>query len=324
MTAHPLVMPAKAGVPGGARCARPTEIPAFARVTGRNGVAGEHGARLKAWLAALLLALLALIAAPAQALTFPAFTGLVVDQANILPADRKAALTQKLEAFQQKTHRQLVVATVSSLEGDEIADYGYQLGRAWGVGLKDANNGAILLIAPNERKMRIEVGYGLEGVLTDAYSSVIVNSKIRPAFRAGDMPGGIDAGTDAIIEMLSLPDDQARAKQDAAVAAWDKQHKSSNQGMPGALIFWLIVIAWVVIAGFIRSARGGRRYGGSNWPIWLWAIDSMMDSRGGGGGSGWSSGGGGSSDSGGGGWGGGGFTGGGGGSFGGGGASGSW
>jgi uncharacterized protein len=273
-------------------------------------------------LAGLLLALLALLAAPAHALTFPAYTGLVVDQANILPADRKAALEQKLEAFQQKTHRQLTVATVSSLEGDEIADYGYQLGRAWGVGLKDANNGAILLVAPNERKVRIEVGYGLEGVLTDAYSSVIVNSRILPAFKAGDMPGGIDAGTDAIIAQLSLPDDEAKAKQDAAVAAWDKQHRSSKQGVPGALIFWLIVIAWVVIAGFLRRARHGQRYGGSNWPIWLWAIDSALDSRSGG----WSGGGGGdSSDSGGGGgWGGGGFTGGGGGSFGGGGASGSW
>jgi uncharacterized protein len=272
---------------------------------------------------AALLALLALIASPAHAFNFPAFTGLVVDQANILPADRKAALEQKLEAFQQSTHRQLVVATVSSLEGDAIEDYGYQLGRAWGVGLKDASNGVILLIAPNERKIRIEVGYGLEGVLTDAYSSVIINTKIRPAFKAGDMPGGIDAGTDAIMELLSLPDDQAKAKEDAAVAAWNKQHQSNGQGVPGALIFWLIVIAWVVIAGFIRRARGGQRYGGSNWPIWLWAIDSMMDGRGGGGG-GWSSGGGSSDSGGGGGWGGGGFTGGGGGSFGGGGASGSW
>ena len=270
----------------------------------------------------VLLALLTLLGTPAWALTFPAFSGLVVDQANILPADRKAALTQKLEAFQQKTHRQLVVATVSSLEGDEVQDYGYQLLRAWGVGLKDANNGTILLIAPNERKVGIETGYGVEGALTDAYSSVIIHSKILPAFKAGDMPGGVEAGADAIIEQLSLPDDQAKAKEDAAVAAWNKQHQSSG-GVPVALIFWLIVIGWVVIGGFIRSARGGRRYGGSNWPIWLWAIDSIIDSRGSGGGSGWSSGGG-SSDSGGGGWGGGGFTGGGGGSGGGGGASGSW
>jgi uncharacterized protein len=304
-------MPANAGISGGTRSVRPPETPAFAGAT----------ISVTKWLVTALLALLALIASPAHALTFPAFTGLVVDQANIIPADRKAALTQKLEAFQQKTHRQLVVATVSSLEGTSVEDYGYQLGRAWGVGLKDANNGALLLIAPNEHKVRIEAGYGLEGVLTDAYSSVIINSKITPAFKAGDIPGGIDAGTDAIVELLSLPDDQARAKEDAAVAAWNKQHQSSGGGVPLALIFWLIVIGWVVIGGFIRRARGGTRYGGSNWPIWLWAIDGALNSRGSGGSWG---GGGGSSDSGGGGWGGGGFTGGGGGSFGGGGASGSW
>lgn len=300
------VMPARASISGGKVQRAPYGTPAFAGVT--------------RWIAALVLTLLALVCTPAQALTFPAFTGLVVDQANILPADRKAALEQKLEAFQQKTHRQLVVATVNSLEGDEIQDYGYQLGRAWGVGLKDANNGVVLLVAPSERKVGIEVGYGLEGTLTDAYSSVIINSKIRPAFKAGDMPGGIEAGSDAIIELLSLPDDQAKAKEDAAVAAWNKAHQSGGGGAPIALIFWVIVIAWVVIGGIFRR-RNGIRYGGSNWPIWLWAADSVLNSRGSGGGS-W--GGGGSSDSGGGGWGGGGFTGGGGGSFGGGGASGGW
>jgi uncharacterized protein len=271
-------------------------------------------------LRAILLALLALIATPALAENFPAFSGLVVDAANILPADRKAALEQKLEAFQQKTHRQLVVATIPDLGGDDISDYGYKLGRAWGVGLKDANNGAILIVAPNERRMRIEVGYGLEGVLTDAYSSVIINTKMRPAFKAGDMPGGIDAGADAIIDILSQPDDQARAKQQAAVAAYDKAHKSGGGGVPIALIFWLIVMGWVLLGSLFRRHRYGARYGGSNWPILLWALGDAMGSRGSG--SGWS-GGGGSSGTGGG-WGGGGFTGGGGGSFGGGGASGGW
>jgi len=289
------------------------------------------GAGVTKWMVGALLALLALIATPAHALTFPPFTGLVVDAANVIPADRKAALEQKLEAFQQRTHRQLVVATIPDLQGEDVAGYGYQLGRSWGVGLRDVNNGVVLFVAPNEPKgqrgPRIEVGYGLEGVLTDAYSSVIIQTQMMPKLVPGnDVAGAIDAGSDAIIDILSQPDDQARAKEAAAVAAWDKKHKSSSQGVPGALIFWLIVIAWVVIGGFIRRARSGTRYGGSNWPIWLWAIDSALDSRSGrswGGGSGWSSGGG-SSDSGGGGWGGGGFTGGGGGSFGGGGASGSW
>ncbi|WBO23020.1 TPM domain-containing protein [Sphingomonas abietis] len=280
-------------------------------------------AGLTRWGALLLLALLALVGTPAQALTFPALTGLVVDQANILPPDRKAALEKKLEAFQQKTHRQLVVATVNSLEDDEIQDYGVKLLRAWGVGLKDANNGTILLIAPNERKIGIETGYGVEGVLTDAYSSVIINSKIRPAFKSGDLPGGIDSGADAIIELLALPDDQARAKEDAAVAAWDKAHKNSHDGAPIALIFWAIVIGFIILSSLFRRGRQGTQYDGSHWPIALWALDAVLNSRSSGG-SGW----GGGSDSdgggGGGGWGGGGFTGGGGGSGGGGGASGSW
>ncbi len=271
---------------------------------------------------AALAMLLLLVASPAFAQSFPAFTGLVVDAANILPANRKAALEQKLEAFQQKTHRQLVVATIPDLGGDDIADYGYKLGRAWGVGLKGVNNGAILIVAPKDRKMRIEVGYGLEGVLTDAYSSVILNTKVRPAFKAGDLPGGIEAGTDAIIDILSAPDDEARAKEQAAVAAYDKEHKRSG-GAPIGLIFPVFIIGWFVLAG-LRSRRFGARYGGSNWPIVLWAMSDILSDRGRGGGwSGWSSGGG-SSDSGGGGWGDGGFSGGGGGSFGGGGSSGSW
>ncbi len=273
--------------------------------------------RARAAFAAVLALLLALVATPAFAQSFPAFTGLVVDAANVLPADRKAALEQKLEAFQQKTQRQLVVASIPDLGGDDIADYGYKLGRAWGVGLKGANNGAILLVAPKEHKMRIEVGYGLEGVLTDAYSSVILNTKVRPPFKAGDLPGGIEAGVDALIDILSAPDDEARAKEQAAVAAYDKEHKHAQGGqVPVALIFWLIVIGWVVIGNAIRRGRGSR-FGGSAWPIFLWGPGL------GGGGGGWSGHSSGGSDNEGG-WGGGGFTGGGGGSFGGGGSSGSW
>lgn len=285
--------------------------------------------RLHPALIALLCLFAALTGGPAWAQDFPKFTGLVVDAANVIPDDREAALNAKLQAFQQKTSRQLVVATVPSLGGDAIEDYGYKLGRAWGVGLKDANNGAILLVAPNERKVRIEVGYGLEGVLTDAYSSVIINSRIVPAFKAGDIPGGIEAGTDAITEILSQPDDQARAKEQAAVAAWNKQHQ--QQGDPGGAIFGAVIVLLFflfVASRLFRRRSYGARYGGSDWPILLWSIaEAMSDGRrggGGGGGGGSIFGGGGSSDGGGGGWTGGGFTGGGGGSFGGGGSSGSW
>lgn len=276
---------------------------------------------------------LALAAGTAHAQTFPKFTGLVTDAANVIPADREAALEARLEAFQRKTGRQLVVATVPSLGDDDIQDYGYKLGRAWGVGLKGADNGAILLIAPAERKIGIEVGTGLEGVLTDAYSSVIIQSKIVPAFKAGDMPGGIDAGAAALGDLLAQPDDQARAKEQAAIAAWNKTHAAAadDGGSAIGILFALLVVALAVGLPMLRLARG-RRFaaaGGHSGlgPILLWtALDAMMDGRrgggfGGGGGIGTGLGGG---DSSGGGWSGGGFTGGGGGSFGGGGASGGW
>ena len=115
--------------------------------------------------------------------------------------------------LEAKTGRQMVVATLPDLQGYEIEDFGYQLGRAWGIGDKTRNDGVLLLVAPKERKVRIDVGYGLEGVLTDALSSLIIQNKILPAFRAGKMEDGVMAGAEALIGQLSLPDDQARAKR---------------------------------------------------------------------------------------------------------------
>ena len=280
----------------------------------------------------ILALLLAVLAGAARAQSFPKFTGLVVDAANVLPPAVEAGLTAKLDALQRDTKRQLVVATVANMQGYPIADYGYRLGRAWGVGLKDVNNGAILLIAPNEppgqRGPRIEVGYGLEPVLTDALSSVIINERMMPMLKAGDVPGAMTAGTDAIIAQLRASPDEAKARTDAAIAEFDRTHRrqaqqGGNGGVPGSLIFWGIIFAFVVLPMLRGRRGGGRRYrgggGGSNLPIVLWALGSQMG-RGGGGYGGFGGGGG----SGGGGWGGGGFSGGGGGSFGGGGASGSW
>lgn len=303
---------------------------------------------MRAW--RLLLALwLATFAGTVPAQTFPKFTGLVVDAANVLPPVTRADLTAKLEALQKDTHRQLVVATIPDLQGYPLTDYGYRLLRTWGVGLKDVNNGAILFIAPNEprgqRGPRIEVGYGLEPVLTDALSSVIINHDMMPRLNAKDVPGAMEAGTDAIIRQLRASPEEAKTRTDAAIAAYDKQHRRAGGGarggggVPIGLIFWGMVIGLVVLSSLRRRGGVGRSYAGTgggiggvggNLPIVLWGIGNALgeheERRGGGwgdsGGSGWSGGGdsGGSDGS----WGGGGFTGGGGGSGGGGGASGSW
>jgi uncharacterized protein len=245
----------------------------------------------------LLLAIFALpaIAAP----TFPALSGRVVDDAHVLSAQTQAELTAKLAGLEAKTGRQLVVVTLPSLQGYDIEDYGYQLGRAWGIGQKGQNNGALFIVAPSEHKVRIEVGYGLEPILTDALSSVILQTRVLPKLRAGDVNGGVSAGTDAIIAQLSA--DQADAQANVAKAT---QAAQPHGGLPFGAIFGLVIF-FIVFSSIFRGHRGG----GMGWLLPLMILNS---GRGGGwGGGGWSSGGGG------------GFSGGGG-SFGGGGASGSW
>ncbi|WP_404335423.1 TPM domain-containing protein [Sphingomonas sp. MMS12-HWE2-04] len=281
-----------------------------------------------------LLALLLLLPLAVQAQTFPKRDREpVVDAANLLNAAQKAQITALAEDINKATTRQFVVATIPDLQGYPIEDYGYKLGRAWGLGQKDANNGILLIVAPNERKVRIEVGYGLEPIMTDAMSSSIVQDVILPRFKAGDMPGGIVAGAQAIGEQMKLPLEaaEARAKAQADKQATTQTRRSKSGGFPWGLVFWGIIFVFVLLPMFgagRRSRRGpwGKSYrsrdGGSAWPIVLWSIAdeiSRSSRSSGGGSSGW--GGGGGSDWGGGG--GGGFSGGGG-SFGGGGASGSW
>ncbi|QEI04518.1 TPM domain-containing protein [Pigmentiphaga aceris] len=140
---------------------------------------------------------------------FPALTGRVVDGAGLLNAATIAQLTRDLAAHEADTSEQVVVVTVPSLNGMPIEDFGYQLGRQWGIGQKDKSNGALLIVARDERKLRIEVGYGLEGKLTDAQSSVILNQIITPAFRQNDYAGGISRGVAAIIEALNADPGEA-------------------------------------------------------------------------------------------------------------------
>ncbi len=267
----------------------------------------------------LLLVLMLLVATPAAAQNFPELTGRVVDQANLLSPEQEAELTGRLEALEQASSRQLVVATIASLEDYPIEDYGYQLGRHWGIGQSEANNGVILIVAPNERKVRIEVGYGLEPILTDALSHQIIQNQILPRFHEGDFPGGITAGADAVIQQLQAPAEQA--EQRALEAAQAQQGGGDGGGSIFPLIFWIVVLIFVVIP-LLRSGFGGRKYRGRRrrrgGPVIIWGPGL--------GSGGWSSGSSSSSSWGGWGGGGGGFGGfsGGGGSFGGGGASGGW
>jgi uncharacterized protein len=277
---------------------------------------------MTAWVIAILLLV---IAAPAAAQHFPPLTGRVVDQAHLLRPEQVVDLTTKSEELEAQTGRQFVVATVNSLEGYEIEDYTYRLGRAWGIGQKEQDNGVILLVAPNERKVWIATGYGSGGFLTDAMSGIIIREDILPQFKKNppDYGAGITAGADAIIKQMSLPPDQAQANVAKAAQAQQSRQNASPGFIP--VVFWMIIILFVLIP-FARRASGrryrARGYGGGGISPWvvLWGLNEL--SRGSGGNSSsWGGGDGGGSSWGGGG--GGGFSGGGG-SFGGGGAGGSW
>ncbi len=280
-------------------------------------------------LAVLWLALVAL-AAPVAAQTFPPLTGRVVDQADLLRPEQELDLTSKSEALEAQTGRQFVVATVKSLEGRTIEDYGYRLGRQWKIGDEKKDDGVLLLVAPNEKKVRIETGYGARVFLTDAVSSVIIRESILPRFKAGDMGGGIVAGADQIIKMMSLSPQEAQ-RQAGAAEQREKARDKSGSGLI-SVIFWLMIAVFVLLSMFRRSSGrryqrrggGGRRRGGIDPWIVLWGLSELSQaSRRGRGGWGGGGGGGFGGFGGGGGGGFGGFSGGGG-SFGGGGASGGW
>lgn len=156
------------------------------------------------WAALFMLAIGAAFSAGAWAApNFPTLTGRVVDQAGILSPEMRASLEGKLRDLEDKSGIQLVVATVSSLEGLEIEPYANQLFRAWKLGEAKKNNGVLFLIAPKEHRLRIEVGYGLEGTLTDATSKIIIANAVAPRFKKGDFDGGVSRGVEDIITTLT-------------------------------------------------------------------------------------------------------------------------
>ena len=272
-------------------------------------------------LAVLWLALFAL-ATPATAQNFPELTGRVVDQANLLRPEQELDISSKSEALEAQSGAQLVVVTVNSLGGQRIEDFSYQLGRHWKIGDEKRDDGVLLVVAPKERKVWIATGYGARVRLTDALSSVIYREAIIPRFKAGDYGGGITAGVDQIVKVMTLPPGEAQ-KQASKAESGERAREISGAGLLPVLV---IVIIFFVIIGSIARRAGGRRYrsrrGGIDPWIVLWGLNEISRaSRGRGGWGGGGSWGGGSGWGGGGGFGG--FSGGGG-SFGGGGAGGSW
>ncbi len=272
----------------------------------------------------------------------PALQGRVTDQANLIAPDQKQRIEAQLAQFEQQTGNQVAVLTVETLDGEDIEGYANRVASAWALGQKGKDNGALLLVAHSDRKMRIEVGYGLEPVLTDLQTSVIQNEVIIPYFKKGDFGGGIEAGVKAILSTV-----EGKAIEPAPVQQPSGGGGGGNEKWPGLFIFlfalgpfivnairsrsWVVYVvflpvffilgsivnspilgliaagAWLVLFPILRMIlpkhSTSGRFRGGGW----WTGGSGM-----GGGGGWSSGGGG-----------GGFSGGGG-SFGGGGSSSSW
>ncbi len=270
-----------------------------------------RGGGLSAFAFVFLFMGLLFASAPAGAdPTFPPLTGRIVDNAHLLTPADKAAIEADLKALEEKSSDQLVVFTTNSLQGYPIEDYGYQLGRAWGIGQKGTNNGVLLIVAPTERKVRIEVGRGLEPQLTDILTKLIIQNRILPRFKRGEFSAGITAGVHDIKDAM-LGDAEA-VKQRAAARPVPKRDASDGE----ALVTLLFIIAIIIFVIWAQSQQARQPYSGG-------AYGPNRRGAGYGGGpiffpGGWSGGGGG-----GGGGDGGGFSGGGG-DFGGGGASGDW
>ncbi|HYO14913.1 MAG TPA: TPM domain-containing protein [Thermoanaerobaculia bacterium] len=296
-------------------------------------------------MAALALLPLLLLPTLVAALDVPPLRNRRVnDDANIIPAETRQRIEQKLAEFEQRTTNQIAVLTVESLEGDPIEDFSLRVAEAWKLGQAGKDNGVLLVVSEADRRMRIDVGYGLEPVLTDLETNVIQRERMVPAFRQGDYGGGIEAGVDAIMAAI-----QGEEIEPVAGPEPLRGRGGQGQGLPGFLLFaliflvpfslsaarsgsWLVglfltpfyfflgsmvapllgIIAagvWIVVFSVLRlllpRRRGSRYRRGGGW----WIGPGF-----GGGGGGWSGGGG---------FGGGGFSGGGG-SFGGGGSSSSW
>ena len=212
----------------------------------------EPCTKLCAWLALLVLGLTSIGVNGQQ---FPQLTAQVVDSADLLNEQQEASLIQTLAAHETETSNQVVVATIADLNDYAIADYANRLGRYWEIGTAESDNGVLLVVAPNERQVRIEVGYGLEGALTDALSSIIIQREILPAFRKNDYPTGINKGVNAILMSITGEYQAQPDKRDTRNALPDNVEKF----LP------LIFIAMVAIPELLRR-KGLRKAANGAFP----------------------------------------------------------
>ncbi len=200
-----------------------------------------------------------LVTLPVQAApTFPTLSGRVVDQAGLLSTQTSSELSTILERHETTTSNQVVIVTLDSLQGYDIAEYGYQLGREWQIGQQGRDNGVLLIVAPNERKVRIEVGYGLEGTLTDALSKNIIETVITPRFKQGDMEGGIREGALAIVAAIE--------------GTYTPQKRSRGDINEAFHFFGAAVVLSMIFGGSVRHFIGNRMLasavmGGIAWLI---------------------------------------------------------
>jgi uncharacterized protein len=201
------------------------------------------GSRLALGIVALLVTAVLGLAA-----NLPALTGRIVDQANVIPAETRNAIEPKLADLESKSGIQLVVATVGSLDGQEIEPYANELFRTWKLGEKTRNNGVLLLVAPNEHRVRIEVGYGLEGTLTDALTKVIITNAVAPRFKTGDFAGGISRGVDDIITVLTTDASEWQKRPSLRVDSQETRDPVS----------WLLVAGLIALVTLLIVSPGFR------------------------------------------------------------------
>lgn len=202
----------------------------------------------------------------------PTLSGRIVDTAHLLPADLTATLSSELAAHEARTGNQVVLLTLPSLEGEPVEEFSHRVATTWQLGRKGTDNGVVLLVVPGDRRVRIEVGYGLEGTLTDAKASRIIRQEIVPRFRSGDAAGGVAAGLRAImgtIEGTYVPDERKPPSATETNGPWD--------------LFVIAVVVGVMVGAAIGARRGAGGFIGGLMAFflalsagWLFALGAAI------------------------------------------------